>query len=144
MTLSSKILCNYSTNKDNCKECTKVESQWDMKLLLEDLRNAKTQKLTKSEMCWLRLLMYGLSPEEIAKKLILTNAHIKSALSGSIYRYVETMTGRDVSKYSQVRLFIQEEEKYEKKKFEIVIGKNIKPSEINQELLKFLLKNLGI
>lgn len=112
--------------------------------MIEDLENAKTQKLTKSEICWLRLLIYGLSPEEIAQKLTITNNHIKSALSTSIYRYVESMTQRDVEKYSQVRLFLQEEEKYEKIKFEFVISKDIKPSDIDKELLKYVVKKLGI
>lgn len=144
MTFPSHFICPYSTTKTNCKECTKVETQWDMKVLLEDLWKAKTQKLTKREICWLRLLIYGLSPEEIAQKLTITNNHIKSALSTSIYRYVEIMTQRDVEKYSQVRLFLQEEEKYEKVKFEFVIPRDIKPSDIDKELLRYVVKKLGI
>ena len=115
-----------------------------MKALIEDLGKAKTQKLTKSEICWLRLLIYGLSPEEIAQKLTITNNHIKSALSTSIYRYVESMTQRDVGRYSQVRVFLQEEEKYEKVKFEFVIPKDIKPSDIDKELLIYVVRKLGI
>jgi len=144
MTFPLHLICPYSKTKTDCKECTKIEKQWEMKVLIEDLGKAKTQKLTKSEICWLRLLIYGLSPEEIAQKLTITNSHIKSALSTSVYRYVESMTQRDVNKYSQVRLFLQEEEKYEKVKFEFVISKDIKPSDIDKELLMYVVKKLGI
>ena len=144
MTRSSHLICPYLTSKSDCKECTKVEKQWDMKGLVEDLGDAKLHKLTKSEVCWLRLLIYGLSPEEIAQKLTITTNHVKSALSTSIYRYVENLTQRDVDKYSQVRLFLQEEEKYEKTTFEIVISQNIKASDIDKELLMYVVKKLGI
>ncbi len=144
MTFSSHLTCHYSTNRINCKECTKVEKQWEMRTLIEDLEEVKTQKLTKSEICWLRLLIYGLSPEEIAQKLSVTNSYIKSALSTSVYRYVEGMTQRDVNRYSQIRVFLQEEEKYEKVKFEFIIPKDLKPSDIDKELLMYVVRKLGI
>jgi hypothetical protein len=144
MTLSSTLICPYSTSQINCKECVKVEKQWNIKRVIEDLTQAKCQHLTKSEICWLRLLIYGLSPEEIAQKLSLANSHIKSALSTSIYRYVENLTGRKLKKYSQVRLFLQEAEKYEKIEFELEIGKEIKLSDIDPELLMYTVKKLGI
>ncbi|HBK65320.1 MAG TPA: hypothetical protein DD000_17940 [Cyanobacteria bacterium UBA11166] len=54
------------------------------------------------------------------------------------------MTGRNLKKYSQVRLFLQEAEKYEKVQFELEIAKEIKLSDIDPELLMYTVKKLGI
>lgn len=144
MTSSSSLVCPYSSHPIDCKECVKVEKQWDLKKLVEDLSKSKCSSLTKSEICWLRLLIYGFSPEEIAQKLSITNSHIKSALSTSIYRYVENMTERDIKKYSQVRLFLQEEEKYEKIEFEILFARDESLSEQEIEQLKSVVQKLGL
>ncbi|MBD2579916.1 hypothetical protein [Oscillatoria sp. FACHB-1406] len=144
MTVQSPLVCPYLSFPIACKECVKVEKQWNVKRLVDDLNEVKCQSLTKSEVCWLRLLIYGLSPEEIAQKLSLTNSHIKSALSTSIYRYVESLTERELKKYSQVRLFLQEEDKYEKVEFELVISRSIELSEAETERLKSVIQKLGI
>lgn len=71
---------------------------WDLQRLYRDLAAAKPSSmrpgLTDVEKQHLCGLLCGYSPAEIAKKLSKTAKSVEVDLSKTIYRYVETLTGR--------------------------------------------------
>lgn len=100
-----------------CNNFPQVEREWDMSRLLEDLNHAKTEclssqvtsaeikKLTPTEICWLHLLLFGLNFSEIAGKLSRTSP--RSELSRTLYKYIETLTGKKIKNWVQVRLYLE-------------------------------------
>ncbi len=115
MTYTSDWTC--PTSNSPCNNCPQVVRKWDMYRLLEDLARAKTEylltgvsnaelrRLTKAETCWLHLLLFGLNPDEIARHL--SRSNLRPELAKSIYKYVEIMTGRKISDWAQVRLYLE-------------------------------------
>lgn len=115
MTYSSDWIC--PTSNQHCNNCPQVVRKWDTYRLLEDLARAKTEflcprnnnvkirRLTKAEICWLHLLLFGLNPDEIARQL--SRGNIRPELARSIYRYVELLTGNRISDWAQVRLYLE-------------------------------------
>lgn len=82
-------------------------SDWDLERLYADLEQAKQQqpgttykkKLTNLEKAYLRGLLYGYSPSDLARQLGKVcrgrpDASVSVDLSKGLYRYVETLTGR--------------------------------------------------
>ena len=76
--------------------------EWDLERLYQNLADAKQQfaphtqrGLTPVEKLHLRGLLCGYKPEEIAIKLYKSCKGVEVALSNTIYRYTEQLTGRD-------------------------------------------------
>lgn len=102
-----------------CNNCPQVGREWDMSRLLEDLNHAKTEclssqvnsievkNLTPTEVCWLRLLLFGLNPTEIAHKLSSTSP--RSELSRTLYKYIETLTKKQIKNWARVRLYLEDQ-----------------------------------
>jgi hypothetical protein len=78
-----------------------AETDWNLAKLYQDLAAAKHQfsphrkaGLTEVEKLHLRGLLCGYSPAEIAVKLVKTTKAVEVDLCNTVYRYVETATGR--------------------------------------------------
>jgi hypothetical protein len=65
--------------------------QWNLGQLYQDLGVAKGKKLTRTEMEYLRGLLCGYSPGEIAKECQVAQATVSTTLSRGLYRYVENL-----------------------------------------------------
>lgn len=80
-----------------------AEIQWNLEKLYDDLAEAKREvmpharshELTELERSRLRGLLLGYSPADIADYQCVVEGTVEVALSNSIYRYVEALTGRD-------------------------------------------------
>jgi DNA-binding CsgD family transcriptional regulator len=72
----------------NFKEAAKL---WDLEKFYVDLTSAKAKKLTPTEKEYLRGLLLGRSPKEIAEALHKDVGGVRVALC-ALYRYVETLT----------------------------------------------------
>jgi hypothetical protein len=78
-----------------------ADKQWNLERLYSQLSKAKGElfprkkkELTSTERLYLRGLLSGNSPSEIAKKLFVRPEGVNVTLSNTLYRYVEELTGR--------------------------------------------------
>ena len=74
------------------KKFAEAAQQWDLDQLYHDLGAAKREKLTRTEMKYLRGLLCGYSPGEIAKECQVAQATVSTTLSRGLYRYVENLS----------------------------------------------------
>lgn len=75
-------------NQENFAQAARL---WDLARLYVDLTSAKGRKLTPTEKEYLRGLLLGMSPREIAEALHKDVGGVRVALC-ALYRYVETLT----------------------------------------------------
>jgi len=75
-------------NEENFEKAARL---WDLERLYVDLTSAKGRKLTPTEKEYLRGLLLGRSPKEIAEALHKDVGGVRVALC-ALYRYVETLT----------------------------------------------------
>jgi hypothetical protein len=77
--------------------------EWNLEKLYADLSTAKVEipphnkELTPTEKIYLQGLLCGDSPTEIAKKRHVQLGGVNVTLSKTLYRYVETLTGRELN-----------------------------------------------
>lgn len=66
-----------------------AKQRWQLDLLYTDLGTVKGRGLTRVEKSYLRGLLCGYSPNEIAEQLQVKNDTVRNALSKGLYRYIE-------------------------------------------------------
>jgi GTPase SAR1 family protein len=66
-----------------------AKQRWQLDLLYTDLGAAKGRGLTRVEKTYLRGLLCGYGPNEIAAQLQVKNDTVRNALSKGLYRYIE-------------------------------------------------------
>ncbi len=80
-----------------------AELNWDLEKLykklnrVKQLNSAKTAKLTETEKAILRGFLCGCSPQEIATHLHWTICSLRVELTRGLYRYIETLTDRELN-----------------------------------------------
>lgn len=89
----------------SCSECPMVNQEWHIDRLLQDFAKAKAQQdfedgkiglklemreLSPHQICWLFLLLFGFSVEEIEAKL--RRRHLKADLSKTLFKYAQKIT----------------------------------------------------
>lgn len=131
-----------------CGKCLIVTSKWHVDELIRDIEDTCKETLTPSEICWLRLLLYGLSPQQIAFHCDRSSS-IAPELSRGIYRYVEALTTRKVEQFNDVKTLLELQNKYQKSTedrfiIDVVLPSNIPLEAINIQVLVDALKQLEI
>lgn len=66
-----------------------ANQNWNLGKLYIDLASAKGKKLTPAEKQYLRGLLCGYSPHEMAEQLSVTNNSVRNYLCKRLYRYIE-------------------------------------------------------
>jgi hypothetical protein len=89
-----------------------AELTWELERLYKDLAAVKGKRLWSTEKRYLRGLLCGYSPEEIAGKLYRQPSSLTSYLSRTVYQYVKDLTGHEkMQHHSQIPGWL---EKYKK------------------------------
>lgn len=113
-----------------CYDCPYVEKNWYFKKLLEDLAIAKAKiinrkqytskelkpiKLSPREICWLSLILNGMSITVIKKHLYSDGiSYLTAEMSKTIYNYIKELAGLDrIIHWSNIPTYL---EKYKRKK----------------------------
>ncbi len=68
---------------------------WELERLYQDLATVKGQPLRNTEKRYLRGLLCGYGPEELAKKVYRQPKSLTSYLSRTLYQYVKELTGHE-------------------------------------------------
>ena len=75
---------------------------WNLERLYTDLASAKGKGLTPVEKLYLRALLCGYSPNEIAEQCTVTSDTVRNCLSKGLYRYIEEVLIRQASSTTKV------------------------------------------
>ena len=68
---------------------------WELERLYQDLATVKGQPLRNTEKRYLRGLLCGYGPEELAKKVYRQPKSLTSYLSRTLYQYIKELTGHE-------------------------------------------------
>jgi hypothetical protein len=102
--ISSK---NYFPDEMTLEE---IKTDLDLSKKYQQCLSEVSQLLTDKEICYVNLLLLGIGGhQEISKKLFLSESVIKSDLSQTIYKYVRRMTGKKITNWAQVRLYLEKQ-----------------------------------
>lgn len=91
----------------------KAQSHWDLERLYLKLNEVKqthtsgSTQLTLTEKAILRGLLCGHSPQQISHHLHWTLNSLRVELTRGLYRYIETLTGRDLNTIQNWREIVQ-------------------------------------
>jgi len=88
-----------------------AENSWDLERLYTDLGKAKGRFLTAKEKLYLRGLLCGYGPAEMAKKCPKSAGGLKVNLSKTLYQYVKVLVNKDHSKlenWTNIREWLEE------------------------------------
>jgi len=88
-----------------------AENSWDLERLYTDLGKAKGRILTAKEKLYLRGLLCGYGPAEMAKKCHKSAGGLKVNLSKTLYQYVKVLVNKDHSKlenWTNIREWLEE------------------------------------
>ena len=87
-----------TSSKDYVEEkFAEAGHDWNLKRLYMDLASAKGRKLTPVEKQYLRGLLCGYSPIEMAEQLCVTNDSVRNYLCRRLYRYIEELLIRQTN-----------------------------------------------
>jgi hypothetical protein len=96
----------------NTKErFTEAENFWDLERLYTDLGKAKGKPLTAKEKLYLRGLLCGYGPAEMAKKCHKSANGLKVHLSKTLYQYVKVLVNKENDKlenWTNIREWLEE------------------------------------
>ena len=84
-----------------------AQQRWQLASLYSDLAIAKGRGLTPVEKTYLRGLLCGYSPTEMATQLQVKNDSIRNTLSRGLYRYLETLLSQDAEDIARVDSWAQ-------------------------------------
>ena len=102
--------CPVFSYKISCSECSKVNNEWYIDRLLKDLAKVKaeqdfedgkirdkleTRELSPHQTCWLYLLLFGFSVEDIEAKL--KRRQLRPDLSRTLFKYAERITKKKLT-----------------------------------------------
>ncbi|MBV6625021.1 MAG: NB-ARC domain-containing protein [Rivularia sp. (in: Bacteria)] len=87
------------------EEFIEAKNNWDLEKLYIDLASAKGKALTPVEKKFLRGLLCGFSPAEIASKVYKTRSSstVRVYLSNGLYKYIEEMLSRQAPEFIKVK-----------------------------------------
>ncbi|WP_171899620.1 helix-turn-helix transcriptional regulator [Candidatus Marithrix sp. Canyon 246] len=77
---------------------SEAQNAWDLERLYTDLAKAKGRALSPTEKLYLRGLLSGHSPAEIAKKCHKSAGGVKVYLSTTVYQYVKFLANKENEK----------------------------------------------
>ncbi|MDJ0706828.1 MAG: NB-ARC domain-containing protein [Leptolyngbyaceae cyanobacterium MO_188.B28] len=83
-------------------EFTEAAQNWSLDKLYTDLASAKGKGLTPVEKLYLRALLCGYSPLEIAEQCTVSSDTVRNYLSKGLYRYIEELLVRQASSNQKV------------------------------------------
>jgi len=93
------------------KIASEAENAWDLERLYTDLAKTKGRTLSPTEKLYLRGLLSGYSPAEIAKKCHKSAGGVKVYLSTTVYQYVKFLTNKENEKlenWTNIRKWLEE------------------------------------
>ncbi|NER27660.1 MAG: hypothetical protein F6J89_08495 [Symploca sp. SIO1C4] len=117
---TSEKKCPALSYKISCHECLQVNSEWHLDRLLKDLAKVKAEQdfedgkirdkleareLSVHQICWLCLLLFGFSVEEIEAKL--KRRKLRADLSRTLFKYSERITGKKINNWAQFKLYME-------------------------------------
>jgi len=88
-----------------------AEISWDLERLYTDLGKAKGKFLTSKEKLYLRGLLCGYGPAEIAKKCHKSAGGLKVNLSKTLYQYVKVLVNKEhdkIENWTNIREWLEE------------------------------------
>jgi hypothetical protein len=91
MTISTKI----PTTTSPPDPFAEADLHWELERLYQDLAAVKGQPLRDTEKRYLRGLLCGYGPEELAKKVYRQPKSLTSYLSRTVYQYIKDLTGHE-------------------------------------------------
>ncbi|WP_069471506.1 helix-turn-helix transcriptional regulator [Candidatus Marithrix sp. Canyon 246] len=80
------------------EQFVEAENAWDLERLYTDLAEAKGRTLSPTEKLYLRGLLSGHSPAEIAEKCHKSAGGVKVYLSSTVYQYVKMLANKENEK----------------------------------------------
>ena len=90
---------------------TEAENSWDLERLYTDLGKTKRKPLTAKEKFYLRGLLCGYGPAEIAKKCHKSANGLKVNLSKTLYQYIKILVNKENEKlenWTKIREWLEE------------------------------------
>jgi len=90
---------------------SEAENAWDLECLYTDLAKAKGRTLSPTEKLYLRGLLSGYSPAEIAKKCHKSAGGVKVYLSTTVYQYIKVLVNKENEKlenWTNIRKWLEE------------------------------------
>jgi hypothetical protein len=104
---------NYSIKKNLSQQFQQSADFWDLEQLYLDLTLAKrqhrasqTQQLTSTEKAYLRGLLCGYSPPEIAAEMNREPGGLRVDLSRGLYRYIEILTQQHPKDWKEIPILL--------------------------------------
>jgi len=96
---------NLSSQRQIEEDFIEAKNNWELEKLYIDLASAKGKALTPVEKKFLRGLLCGLSPAEIASKVYKTRSSstVRVYLSNGLYKYIEEMLSKQASELIKVK-----------------------------------------
>jgi hypothetical protein len=93
------------------EQFTEAENSWDLPRLYTDLGKAKGKAITEKEKLYLRGLLCGYGPAEIAKKCHKSAGALKVNFSKTLYQYVKIIVHKEnenVKNWTNIREWLEE------------------------------------
>lgn len=85
-----------------------AESFWNLPQLYADIAAVKTKELTPAQKRYLRGLLCGFSPDEIAKKIFTSPKSVSVTLSRDIYPSIKQICGKEDLQWGSVRALLEQ------------------------------------
>ncbi len=116
----SEKKCPALSYEISCSDCYRVNSEWYIDKLLQDLAKVKaeqdfedgkirhkleTRELSPRQVCWLSLLLLGFSVEEIEEKI--KRQQLGADLSKTLFKYAQKITSQKINNWAQFRLYLE-------------------------------------
>lgn len=90
------------------EQFAEADHSWDLERLYTDLGKAKGRILSPTEKLYLRGLLCGYSPAEIAKKCNKSAGGVKVYLSSTVYQYVKALVSKKkVANWNKIREWLE-------------------------------------
>ena len=90
------------------EQFAEADHSWDLERLYADLGKAKGRVLSPTEKLYLRGILCGYSPAEIAKKCHKSAGAVKVYLSSTVYQYVKVLVSKKkVGNWNKIREWLE-------------------------------------
>jgi hypothetical protein len=90
------------------EQFAEADHSWDLERLYTDLGKAKGRVLSPTEKLYLRGILCGYSPAEIAKKCNKSAGGVKVYLSSTVYQYVKILVSKKkLGNWNKIRKWLE-------------------------------------
>jgi hypothetical protein len=90
------------------EQFAEADNSWDLERLYTDLGKAKGRTLSPTEKLYLRGILCGYSPAEIAKNCHKSAGGVKVYLSTTVYQYVKIIVSKEkVKNWTKIREWLE-------------------------------------